>query len=441
MRMYDIIEKKKLGKVLSKEEINYFIEDYTNGIIPDYQVSALLMAIYFQGMNEEETLALTLAMAKSGEMLDLSDIEGVIVDKHSTGGVGDKTTLIIAPMVAALGIPVAKMSGRGLGHTGGTIDKLESLTGFSTKVEKQDFINNVNNIKIAIAGQTANLAPADKKLYALRDVTATVDNISLIASSIMSKKIASGANKIVLDVKTGSGAFMKKEEDAFKLAKEMVAIGNGLSRGTTAIITDMDQPLGKAVGNSLEVIEAIETLKGNGPEDLVDICLTLGSYMVKSAGKVDTAQEGRKLLEETITKGTALEKLKALVEAQGGNKEFIDNTDLFSKANIIEEVKATKTGYISHIEADEIGVATMILGGGRETKESIIDISVGVIIDKKVGDKVSEGDIIAYIHGNDENKIRIAKERILLAYDYSNNQPIKTKFIKGIVTKHEIITS
>jgi pyrimidine-nucleoside phosphorylase len=439
--MYDLIEKKKLGKILSEDEINYFIEGYTNGNIPDYQVSALLMAIYFQGMNEEETLALTLSMAKSGEMLDLSEIEGTIVDKHSTGGVGDKTTLIIAPMVAALGIPVAKMSGRGLGHTGGTIDKLESFTGFSTKVEKQDFINNVNNIKIAIAGQTANLAPADKKLYALRDVTATVDNISLIASSIMSKKIASGANGIVLDVKTGSGAFMKKEEDAFKLAKEMVAIGNGLSRDTTAIITDMDQPLGKAVGNSLEVIEAIETLRGNGPEDLVDICLTLGSYMVKTAGKVDTAEEGRKLLEETITTGAALEKLKQLIEAQGGNQQFIDNTDLFSKADIIEEVKATKSGYISHIEADEIGIATMILGGGRETKESTIDTSVGVIIEKKVSDKVSEGDIIAYIHGNDENKIKVAKERILLAYDYSDTQPIKTKFIKGIVTEHEIITS
>jgi pyrimidine-nucleoside phosphorylase len=439
--MYDLIEKKKLGKILSEDEINYFIEGYTNGIIPDYQVSALLMAIYFQGMNEEETLALTLAMAKSGEMLDLSKIEGTIVDKHSTGGVGDKTTLIIAPMVAALSIPVAKMSGRGLGHTGGTIDKLESFTGFSTKVEKQDFINNVNNIKIAIAGQTANLAPADKKLYALRDVTATVDNISLIASSIMSKKIASGANGIVLDVKTGSGAFMKKEEDAFKLAKEMVAIGNGLSRDTTAIITDMDQPLGKAVGNSLEVIEAIETLRGNGPEDLVDICLTLGSYMVKTAGVVETAEEGRKLLEETITTGAALEKLKQLIEAQGGNQQFIDNTDLFTKANIIEEVKATKTGYISHIEADEIGIATMILGGGRETKESTIDTSVGVIIEKKVSDKVSEGDVIAYIHGNDENMIKVAKERILLAYDYSDTQPIKTKFIKGIVTEHEIITS
>ncbi|GMQ57023.1 pyrimidine-nucleoside phosphorylase [Vallitalea sediminicola] len=441
MRMYDLIEKKKLGMVLSEDEINYFIENYTQGKIPDYQVSALLMAIYFRGMNEQETLALTLAMAKSGDMLDLSDIDGVKVDKHSTGGVGDKTTLVIAPMVAALGIPVAKMSGRGLGHTGGTIDKLESFDGFSTKVEKETFVNNVNRIKIAIAGQTANLAPADKKIYALRDVTATVDNISLIASSIMSKKIASGANAIVLDVKTGSGAFMKKEKDAFELAEEMVEIGTGLNRDVAAIISDMDQPLGRAVGNSLEVIEAIETLKGNGPEDLLDLCLTLGSFMVKAAGKVKTAEEGRILLEETISKGTAIEKFKELVEAQGGNKAFVDNTDLFKKARIIEPIKVDKSGYVSHIEADEIGVASMILGGGRETKESIIDISVGIVIEKKVGDKVSEGDVLAYIHGNDELKIKLATEKVLSAYDFSDEKPEYSKFIKGIITKDGIITS
>lgn len=441
MRMYDLIEKKKLGMVLSEDEINYFIEDYTQGKIPDYQVSALLMAIYFRGMNEQETLALTLAMAKSGDMLDLSDIDGVKVDKHSTGGVGDKTTLVIAPMVAALGIPVAKMSGRGLGHTGGTIDKLEAFDGFSTKVEKETFVNNVNSIKIAIAGQTANLAPADKKIYALRDVTATVDNISLIASSIMSKKIASGANAIVLDVKTGSGAFMKKEKDSFELAEEMVKIGTGLNRDVAAVISDMDQPLGRAVGNSLEVIEAIETLKGNGPEDLLELCLTLGSFMVKAAGKVQTAEEGRILLEETISKGTAIEKFKELVEAQGGNKAFVDNTDLFNKARIIEPIKIDKSGYVSHIEADEIGVASMILGGGRETKESIIDISVGIVIEKKVGDKVSEGDVLAYIHGNDELKIKLATEKVLSAYDFSNEKPKDSKFIKGIITKDGIITS
>lgn len=440
MRMYDLIEKKKLGMVLSNDEINYFIKSYTEGMIPDYQVSALLMAIYFKGMNEEETLALTLAMAKSGDMLDLSDINGIKVDKHSTGGVGDKTTLVIAPMVAALGIPVAKMSGRGLGHTGGTIDKLESFDGFSTKVDKDTFVENVNNIKIAIAGQTANLAPADKKLYALRDVTATVDNISLIASSIMSKKIASGSNAIVLDVKTGSGAFMKKEEDSFKLAEEMVKIGNGLDRDTTAIISDMDQPLGNAVGNSLEVIEAIETLKGNGPEDLLDLCLTLGSYMVKAAGKAETAQEGRKLLEETIAKGTALEKLKELVEAQGGNKLFVDDTDMFQKAKIIQPVLANESGYVSHIEADEIGIASMILGGGRETKDSVIDLSVGIVMNKKVGAKVSKGDILAYIHGNNQEKIDTAQQKVVSAYDFSKEIPGERKFIKGIITKQGIIT-
>ncbi|WP_304942427.1 pyrimidine-nucleoside phosphorylase [Vallitalea guaymasensis] len=441
MRMYDIIEKKKLGMVLSEDEIKYFVNGYTEGKIPDYQVSALLMAIYFKGMNEKETSVLTLAMAKSGEMLDLSDIDGIKVDKHSTGGVGDKTTLVIAPMVAALGIPVAKMSGRGLGHTGGTIDKLEAFDGFSTKVEKDTFVNNVNKIKIAIAGQTANLAPADKKLYALRDVTATVDNISLIASSIMSKKIASGANAIVLDVKTGSGAFMKKEEDAFELAKEMVNIGTGLDRDVAAIISDMDQPLGRAVGNSLEVIEAIETLRGNGPKDLLELCLTLGSFMVKAAGKTKTAEEGRKLLEQTISSGAAIEKLKELVRAQGGNEEFVDNTDLFKKASITEPIKADRSGYVSHIEANEIGVASMILGGGRETKESIIDLSVGIVIEKKVGDKVSEGDILAYIHGNDQQKIKLAKEKALTAYEFSDGKPKETKFIKGIITKDGIITS
>lgn len=435
--MYDIIENKKLGKVLSDEEIKYFVKHYTEGEIPDYQVAALLMAIYFQGMNDQETLTLTMAMAESGDMLDLSDIKGIKVDKHSTGGVGDKTTLVIAPMVAALDIPVAKMSGRGLGHTGGTIDKLEAFDGFDTKVEKDVFVQNVNTLKIAIAGQTANLAPADKKLYALRDVTATVDNISLIASSIMSKKIASGANAIVLDVKTGSGAFMKKEEDAVKLAKEMVAIGSGLGRDTTAIISDMDQPLGRGVGNSLEVIEAIETLKGNGPEDLLDLCLTLGSYMVKAAGKAESAEEGRRMLEETIRSGAALSKLRVLVEAQGGDRTYVDNTDLFKKASIIEPILAPQDGYVSHIEADEIGVATMILGGGRETKDSIIDLSVGFVLEKKRGDRVAQGDTIAYMHGNDEGKMKVAKARVLDAYEFATEQPEKTPFIKGIIKAEE----
>ncbi len=344
MRMYDVIEKKKLGGILTKEEIVYFVDGFTDGTIPDYQVSALLMAIYFQGMNKEETLALTLEMAKSGgDMLDLSNIDGIKVDKHSTGGVGDKTSLVLAPMVASLGIPVAKMSGRGLGHTGGTIDKLESFPGFTTKLSEERFIEDVNTIKIAIAGQTANLAPpADKKLYALRDVTATVDNISLIAGSIMSKKIAAGSNAIVLDVKTGSGAFMRNEEDAKALARTMVDIGNGYGRKTVAIVTDMNQPLGLAVGNTLEVIEAIDTLEGHGPDDLLEICLELGSQMVVLAGKAETSEEARTMLEETISNGKALSKFKEFVKAQGGDSRFIDDVTMFDTASIIEPVVAKK---------------------------------------------------------------------------------------------------
>lgn len=439
MRMYDLIEKKKLGHNLSKEEIDYIVQGFTEGSLPDYQVSALMMAIYFQGMNEEETVALTMAMANSGEMLDLSDIEGIKVDKHSTGGVGDKTSLVLAPMVASLGVPVAKMSGRGLGHTGGTLDKLESFPGFSIKLSREQFINNVNTNKIAIVGQTANLAPADKKLYALRDVTATVDNISLIASSIMSKKIASGANGIVLDVKCGSGAFMKKEEDAFKLAEEMVTIGNGIGRDTTAIISDMNQPLGNAVGNTLEVIEAINTLNGNGPSDLLEICLQLGSYMLIAAKKANTPEEGRELLINSIKDKSALNKFKEFVKAQGGDESYVDDISLFKKANIIQEVKSRKAGYIASVEAEEIGLATMMLGGGRETKESIIDLSVGYIINKKIGDYIEEGECIGVIHGNDEEKIKISKERFLNAFTISKEKPIELQFIKGIVTKNGII--
>jgi pyrimidine-nucleoside phosphorylase len=437
--MYDLIEKKKLGHNLSKEEIDYIVQGFTEGSLPDYQVSALMMAIYFQGMNEEETVALTMAMANSGEMLDLSDIEGIKVDKHSTGGVGDKTSLVLAPMVASLGVPVAKMSGRGLGHTGGTLDKLESFPGFSIKLSREQFINNVNTNKIAIVGQTANLAPADKKLYALRDVTATVDNISLIASSIMSKKIASGANGIVLDVKCGSGAFMKKEEDAFKLAEEMVTIGNGIGRDTTAIISDMNQPLGNAVGNTLEVIEAINTLNGNGPSDLLEICLQLGSYMLIAAKKANTPEEGRELLINSIKDKSALNKFKEFVKAQGGDESYVDDISLFKKANIIQEVKSRKAGYIASVEAEEIGLATMMLGGGRETKESIIDLSVGYIINKKIGDYIEEGECIGVIHGNDEEKIKISKERFLNAFTISKEKPIELQFIKGIVTKNGII--
>lgn len=435
MRMYDLIMKKRNGNALSDEEINFMVQGYTKGEIPDYQMSAMTMAIYFQGMNKEETLALTMSMANSGDMLDLSEIKGIKVDKHSTGGVGDKTSLALTPMVAALGVSVAKMSGRGLGHTGGTIDKLESFTGFSTAISEHQFKDNVNKIGIAIMGQTADLAPADKKLYALRDVTATVDNMSLIASSIMSKKLAAGADAIVLDVKTGSGAFMKKEEDAFGLAREMVSIGNGAGRKTTAVISDMDQPLGYAVGNVLEVKEAIDTLGGNGPEDFVELCLTLGSYMVVAAGKADNEDEARKLLAQVIEDGSALDKLAEFVEAQGGDKELVYHPEGLPKAFLIEEIPAPVDGYISNIVCDEIGICSLILGGGRETKESEIDLSVGLVLAKKVGDYVKKGEALATIHANDEEKLRVAKNRFIKAYTFSEKPVEKKKLIKGIVTE------
>lgn len=433
MRMYDLIMKKRNGNVLSDEEIDFMVQGYTKGEIPDYQMSAMTMAIFFQGMNEQETLALTMSMAHSGDMLDLSDMKGIKVDKHSTGGVGDKTSLALTPMVAALGVPVAKMSGRGLGHTGGTIDKLESFTGFSTAISEEQFKDNVNRIGISIMGQTADLAPADKKLYALRDVTATVDNMSLIASSIMSKKLAAGADAIVLDVKTGSGAFMKAEEDAFGLAKEMVKIGNGAGRKTSAVISDMDQPLGFAVGNALEVREAIDTLRGNGPEDFVELCLTLGSHMVVAAQKAQNVEEARVMLEKVIEDGSALDKLAEFIEAQGGDKELVYHPDKLPAASIIEEILSPLEGYIEHIECDEIGICSLILGGGRETKESDIDLSVGLVLSKKVGDFVRKGDVLAVIHANDPEKLRSAKERFLKAYTFSEAPVEKKKLIKGIV--------
>lgn len=433
MRMYDIIMKKRNGGDLSTEEINFFIEGYTKGEIPDYQVSALMMAIYFQGMKEQETLDLTMAMARSGDMLDLSDIQGVKVDKHSTGGVGDKTSLSLTPMVAACGIPVAKMSGRGLGHTGGTIDKLESFAGFSTGITREQFINNVNNIGISIMGQTADLAPADKKLYALRDVTATVDNMSLIASSIMSKKLAAGADAIVLDVKTGSGAFMQKEEDSLALAREMVKIGNNAGRNTIAVVSDMDQPLGFAVGNALEVKEAIDTLRGEGPADFVELCMTLGSQMLIAGGKAKDDTEAYSMLEQVIADGSALKKLAEFVEAQGGDASAVYDTSKLPKASMVEAVKATESGYISKIACAEVGICSLILGGGRETKESEIDLSVGIVLTKKVGDKVEKGDTIAYIHANDRQKLEMAKERFLKAYTFSAEKPTGSKMIKHII--------
>lgn len=435
MRMYDLIMKKRNGEVLSSEEINFMVQGYTKGDIPDYQMSAMTMAIYFQGMNEQETLALTMAMAHSGDILDLSKINGIKVDKHSTGGVGDKTSLALTPMVAALGVPVAKMSGRGLGHTGGTIDKLESFTGFSTAITEKQFMDNVNSIGISIMGQTADLAPADKKLYALRDVTATVDNMSLIASSIMSKKLAAGADAIVLDVKTGSGAFMKAEEDAFGLAKEMVKIGNGAGRKTSAVISDMDEPLGYAVGNALEVKEAIDTLKGNGPEDFVELCLTLGSYMVVAAQKAQNTEEARVMLEQVIEDGSALDKLAAFIEAQGGDKDMVYHPEKLPLAAIVEEIPSPVEGYVERIQCDEIGICSLILGGGRETKESEIDLSVGLVLKKKVGDYVKKGDTLAVLHANDSKKLSTATERFLSAYVFSDVPMKKKKLIKGIVTE------
>nr|WP_304155139.1 pyrimidine-nucleoside phosphorylase [Megamonas hypermegale] len=401
--MVDIIEKKRDGKELTTQEISFFIEGYTKGDIPDYQASALAMAIYFQDMNDRERADLTRAMVNSGDTIDLSGIDGIKVDKHSTGGVGDTTTLVLAPLVASLGIPVAKMSGRGLGHTGGTIDKLESVKGFHVELTKEQFIDLVNRDKVAVMGQSGNLTPADKKLYALRDVTGTVNSIPLIASSIMSKKIAAGADAIVLDVKTGDGAFMKTEKDAEELAHAMVRIGNHVGRKTIAIISDMSQPLGFAIGNALEVKEAIETLQGKGPQDLTDLVLTLGSQMVILAKKAETTQEAKAMLREAITNGKAIAKFKEFLQNQGGDAFVVDDTAKLPQAKYQIELPAKKSGYVSRMVADEIGVASMLLGAGRATKEDTIDLAVGIVLHKKVGDKVSEGESLLTIHSNREN--------------------------------------
>lgn len=417
MRMYDLILKKKQGGELSTDEIRYMIEGFTEGSIPDYQMSAMTMAICFRGMTPRETVDLTLAMRDSGDVLDLSGIKGVKVDKHSTGGVGDKTSLALTPIIAALGVPVAKMSGRGLGHTGGTIDKLECFDGFTTALSEEQFAGNVNTIGIAIAGQTANLAPADKKLYALRDVTATVDQMSLIASSIMSKKLASGSDAIVLDVKTGNGAFMKKLEDSRALAKEMVSIGTMAGKKTVAVITDMDQPLGRAVGNSLEVWEAIDTLRGEGPADFKEVVFALGSQMLMLAGRAADEKEARALMEGVIEDGSALDKFAQFVRAQGGDAAPVYDTSLLPVAGKTLEVTAKESGYVHRILAEDIGIACMTLGGGRETKESAIDLSVGIILEKKNGDAVSDGEVLATIYGNDNAKMQAAYEKIAHAYE------------------------
>ena len=417
MRMYDLILKKKQGGELSTDEIRYMIEGFTEGSIPDYQMSAMTMAICFRGMTPRETVDLTLAMRDSGDVLDLSGIKGVKVDKHSTGGVGDKTSLALTPIIAALGVPVAKMSGRGLGHTGGTIDKLECFDGFTTALSEEQFAGNVNTIGIDIAGQTAKLAPADQKLYALRDVTATVDQMSLIASSIMSKKLASGSDAIVLDVKTGNGAFMKKLEDSRALAKEMVSIGTMAGKKTVAVITDMDQPLGRAVGNSLEVREAIDTLRGEGPADFKEVVFALGSQMLMLAGRAADEKEARALMEGVIEDGSALDKFAQFVRAQGGDAAPVYDTSLLPVAGKTLEVTAKESGYVHRILAEDIGIACMTLGGGRETKESAIDLSVGIILEKKNGDAVSDGEVLATIYGNDDAKMQAAYEKIAHAYE------------------------
>ncbi len=433
MRMYDLIMKKRNNEELSAEEIEFFINGFNKGDIPDYQVSALMMAIYFNKMNDRETLDLTMAMAKSGEMLDLSNINGHKVDKHSTGGVGDKTSLALIPMVAACGAKVAKMSGRGLGHTGGTIDKLESFPGFSTEISVDTFEKNVKDIGIAIMGQTKELAPADKKLYALRDVTATVDNISLIASSIMSKKLAAGADAIVLDVKTGSGAFMKTLEDSKALANEMVKIGNNAGRKTIAVISDMDQPLGYAVGNALEVKEAIATLNGNGPRDFTTLCMTLGSRMLIAGGYAKDEIEAKGMLENAISSKAALNKLAEFVKAQGGDESFVYEPSKLCHAKDVVPVLAPVSGYVSKIICDEVGICSMILGGGRETKESDIDLSVGIILNKKVGDRVEKGELLATVHSNDEAKTKVCIERLLNAYSFSDTKVLESEIIKTII--------
>ncbi|MBZ5202311.1 pyrimidine-nucleoside phosphorylase [Planomicrobium chinense] len=433
MRMVDLIEKKRDGFELSTEEIQFIVTGYTKGEIADYQMSAFLMAVYFKNMSERERADLTIAMANSGDQIDLSAIDGIKVDKHSTGGVGDTTTLVLGPLVAACGVPVAKMSGRGLGHTGGTIDKLEAIEGFHVEITSEEFIKQVNDIKLAVVGQSGNLTPADKKLYALRDVTATVNSIPLIASSIMSKKIAAGADAIVLDVKTGEGAFMKTEEDARELAHAMVGIGNSTGRKTMAIISDMSQPLGFAIGNALEVKEAIETLQGKGPEDLTELCLVLGSQMVVVGGKAETLEEARAMLEEVIANGKALEVMKQFIEAQGGNPAVVDDVNLLPQAKFVTEVPSEQDGYISFMEADEIGTAAMVLGAGRATKESEIDLAVGIVLNKKVGDRVEKGESIATIYSNTEELAECMK-MLYNSIEYSSEPVDKVQLISALIT-------
>ncbi|UXR69169.1 MULTISPECIES: pyrimidine-nucleoside phosphorylase [unclassified Staphylococcus] len=433
MRMVDIIAKKRDGHALTTEEIKFFVNGYTNGDIPDYQMSSLAMAIFFQDMTDEERADLTMAMVESGDQIDLSDINGIKVDKHSTGGVGDTTTLVLAPLVAALDIPVAKMSGRGLGHTGGTIDKLEAVEGFHVEISEDEFIKLVNEDHLAVIGQTGNLTPADKKIYALRDVTGTVNSIPLIASSIMSKKIAAGADAIVLDVKTGNGAFMKTVEDAEQLANAMVKIGNQVGRNTMAIISDMSQPLGRAIGNALELKEAIDTLKGEGPEDLTELVLTLGSQMVVLAEKAETLDEAREMLKGVINNGKALEKFKVFLSNQGGDASVVDDPSKLPTAQYTFELPAKQSGVVSEMIANEIGIASMMLGAGRQTKEDTIDLAVGLVLNKKVGDKVEEGESLLTIYANQED-VEQVKEKLYDNITISDHGETPT-LIHEIITK------
>lgn len=432
MRVVDLINKKKHGGVLNKDELNFIVQGYTRGEVPDYQMSAFLMAIYFKGMNKQETADFTLAFANSGDMVDLSKIEGIKVDKHSTGGVGDKISLIVIPLVASVGVPVAKMSGRGLGHTGGTIDKLESIEGFKIELTGEEFINNVNKYKMAIVGQSGNLTPADKKIYALRDVTATVDSIPLIASSVMSKKIAAGSDAIVLDVKVGSGAFMKSIDEAKELARTMVEIGKSLNRNTIAIVTDMSQPLGHEVGNANEVREAIEVLKGNGSEDETTVALTIAAYMTVLGGAFSEFDTAYKKLEDNIKSGVAIEKFKELVRIQGGNTDIIDNTDKLPSSKYNIEVKSQGSGYVTAIDAEKIGISAMLLGAGRKTKEDKIDYSAGITMVKKVGDKVSLNDTICLLHTN-MNDCSEAEIMVQSAYTIGDRRPEQIKYIYDII--------
>ena len=437
MNTVDIITKKRNGDMLSREELEYLVMGFTKGEIPDYQMSAFLMAVYFRGMTREETVDLTQIMKESGDTVDLSDIRGIKVDKHSTGGVGDKTTLIAGPIAAACGVPVAKMSGRGLGFTGGTVDKLESIPGFRTSMSEQDFINQVNDKGIAVIGQTGQIAPADKKVYALRDVTATVENLSLITSSIMSKKLAAGSDAILLDVKCGSGAFMKTREDAEKLASLMVEIGNAAGRKTMALITDMSQPLGMAVGNSLEVEEAIEVLKNRGADDITELSVNLAGFMIYLGGKASDSQEGLKMARGALEDGSALKKFREFIAGQGGNPAVIEDTSVLPHGSCRMDLTAWQDGYIVQIDAMKIGLASQHTGAGRETKEDMADLSAGIRLQHKVGDQVATGDIICTIYGNDPDKVQKALEEAIKAVKIETVRPHIPALIKSEVYSDE----